>query len=218
MYGLRARVATVVGLALVAGCTSPAPPESDFLLGSAKQRLDAGDRDSALRYTEMSMQRPPFDARDAEIALHLDILRSAGRTEEARALEEFVARFDSGEDTAAGEPHPTRTECFRMLRAMPRSRQLVRKYREVSMQRPFEAGAFLATYEIDASGQPVNIRVVQARHPAAAWLAISAIGGLKVWHSRLEKLDAALFPIPYCVYSGEEDPIDWLSPRVRAFM
>jgi hypothetical protein len=94
-----------------------------------------------------------------------------------------------------------------MERARPKSMQLVRKYGDAFERRPFAFGNSTATYQIDASGNPVNIRVVRARHPAAAWLAIHAIGELEVWGSRLEKLDPSVFPVDYCVSLVDEVPV-----------
>ena len=205
MYDSGVRVTALASIALLAACASA--PRDDHSLRMAKQAYEAGNFELALSYTELAMQRAPDEPRGDETALHIDVLRAAGREEEARAFEDFVRRFDAGEDTDSEEAHPTRTECFEMERVRPRSMKLVRKMGDAQARRLIAFGNFTATYQIDASGRPINIRVVRARHPATAWLAIDAISELEVWNTRVAKLDPAMFPVDYCTYLVEEVPV-----------
>ena len=204
MVGSRLRVTCLAALALIAGCASA--PADDHSLRTAQQAFEDDNFDLALRYTELAMQRAPDEPRSDELALHIDVLRAAGREEEAHGFADFVRRFAAGENTYSDEAHPTRTECFRKERARRSSMRLVREYGGASSKRPFDFGYSTTTYQMDASGKPVNIRVIRARHPAAAWLAIQSVGEMKVWITRLEKLDPSVFPIDYCVNGREAPP------------
>lgn len=196
----------IAGILLATACASSSP-EEDYFLREAERYFASGDFEHALRQTEFGSQRPPFDRRGAEISLQLEILRAMGRAEEVSALAEFVDRYTAGADTDTEETVPTRDECAELARRRSRTTRLVRKYGELPVRRPFEIGDLMATYEIDAEGNPVHIRVVRARHPASAWLIIDAIGQMKVKKVRLARIDPAEFPVPHCVYSVRPPPV-----------
>lgn len=197
------RGAAIAGMLLASACAPPPPSSEGFALRGARQSFESGDLDAALRYTEVGMQRAPFDQRGAEISLHTEILRAMKRNEEAAAFSNYVERFTAGENLDSEETVPTLDECAELTRRRSVGTRLVKRYGELPKRRPFEVGKLLATYEIDAEGRPVNIHVVRARHPAAAWLIIDAIGEMRVRTARLARIDPAEFPISHCVYSVE---------------
>ena len=183
---MRQRSAFAIAAILIASaCASPsAEQHGDYVLRGARRSFRSGDYDAALRYTELGMQREPFDQRAEEISLHLEILKAMHRDVEAAAFSEFVTRFSAGEDTDTVETVPTRNECYELALRNSHTTRLVREYAPLPIRRPFELGDMLATYEIDSEGRPINIRVVRAPHPASAWLIIDAIGEMKIWTSR----------------------------------
>ena len=203
---------------LASGCASQ-PPGGDYLLDGARRSFQSGDYESALRYTELAIQRTPLDPHADEIALQLELLKAMNRSEEAAAFSEFVERFRSGVDTDAEATDPTREECWDLAHQRSKTTRLVREYAALPVRRPFELGELMATYQIDADGHPVHIRVIRARHPASAWLIIHAIGQMKVRTSRLAHIDRAEFPIAHCVYTVEDWPNGiWIPPRIQQAM
>jgi len=191
--------------ALLAGCETPAAEPGRFLLDRGHESLEAGDPERALFYTESALQQDPFEPAPEEIALHTDVLRRLSRRDEADAFAEFAARYAAGEATDTADTVPSRNDCKKIARKRAKSTRLVREYGDLPVRHQFEIGVLAASYEIDADGRPIHLRVIRARHPASAWLIIASIAELEVWKSRLATASEP-FPIPHCAYWDEAIP------------
>jgi hypothetical protein len=191
--------------ALLAGCETPAAEPGRFLLDRGHESLDAGDLERALFYSESALQQDPFEPTREEIALHVEVLRKLSRYEEAGAFAEFAARYAAGEQTDAIDTVPSRNECKEIARKRSKATRLIREYGDLPVRRQFQIGVLAASYEIDATGRPVHLHVIRARHPASAWLIIASISELEIWKSRLASRSEP-FPIPHCAYWDEAIP------------
>jgi hypothetical protein len=183
--------------ALLVSCASQ--PTGRFFLDRARESQQAGDLERALFYTESALQQRPFELDPDEIALHLDVLRGLDRAVEADAFADFATRYTAGEDTDTTRTVPTPGECQKLQRQRSKTTRLIREFGEMPVRGEFDIGALAATYEIDAEGQPIHIRVIRAKHPAAAWLIIHSLAGAKVWKTRLAETSEP-FPIAHCAY------------------
>ena len=147
--------------ALLLGCASSAR-SGNFLLERARESSSAGDLDRALVYSESALQQDPFEPDPEEVALHIELLRRLDRSEEAAAFEEFAARYAAGEQTDSEDTVPSRDECKELARKRFQTTRLVREYGDLPMRGEFEIGVIAASYEIDAEGRPIHIRVIRA--------------------------------------------------------
>jgi hypothetical protein len=188
--------------ALLAGWVACATPPSPWQLDRAEQELAAGKPALALQYTERALQFAYDAPSERLIALHLDALRRLDRGVEADALAEFTRRFDAGEDTDPRDTNPSWREC----RSPTPHDRLVRDWADGGRLRwlgHYEIGVIAGTVEIDEQGEVDEIRVLRAKHPAAAWLLIEALGAPRVSPSALDHLrnaPDASFPKPVCVW------------------
>jgi hypothetical protein len=187
--------------ALLVSCASR-PSTGHFFLDRARESDQAGDLERALFYTESAIQQHPFEPEPEEISLHLEVLRKLDRAVEADAFEEFAARYTAGEETDSSDTVPTGSECQKLARKRSKTTRLIRDYGELPVRSEFEIGVLAATYEIDAEGRPIQIRVIRARHPASAWLIIHSLAETKIWKTRLARTSEP-FPIPHCAYWTE---------------
>jgi len=199
------RAVTVATCALIAGCSTPAAEPGRYLLDRSHDSLEANDLDDALFYSESALQQDPYQPTPEEIALHVEVLRRLSREQEADAFAEFAARYVAGEVTDTVDTVPSRNDCLEIARKRAKSTRLVREYGEMPVRRTFQIGALAASYELDADGRPIDLRVIRARHPASAWLIIASVGELEVWKSRLDNVSEP-FPIAHCVYWDEPIP------------
>lgn len=197
---MRTSLQTGVLAALAAWGVACASPSPAWLLTQAEQKLAAGESNQALQYTEraihMGHATPSADA----IALHLRALRALGRDAEADAFFEFVRRYDAGEDTYSRETPLSWRRCL-----VPRSggeRLQGWKWRGL-----YEIGTIAAAFQIERDGSVRDIHVLRARHPAAAWLGIAAVGNAGLPPIRLEEVarDAdRSFPVELCVWLTQD--------------
>jgi hypothetical protein len=185
--------------AWVAACTTPASP---WQIEQAREHLAAGEPDQALHDTERALQAAWGDPAEALITLHLEVLRALGRAAEAEAFTEFVARFAAGEDTYDRQTVPDWRTC-RMPKPQDR---LVRSWADggpLLQEGEYDIGVLSAVLQIDEAGRVGEIRVLRARHPAAAWLLIDAIGRARISPTFLEKWRQEQddpFPASLCVW------------------
>lgn len=201
----RTVLAVPIGLAacvLLASCAS-GPSTGGFFLDRAHKYHQEGDFERALFYTESAMQNWPFEPSPEEISLHLEVLRKLERGAEADAFEEFAARYAAGEKTDSADTVPTENECKKLARKRAKTTRLIRRFGELPLHGLHEIGSLAATFEIDAEGRPIHIRVIHARYPAAAWLIIHSLSESKISKSRLARI-AEPFPIPHCVWWTED--------------
>jgi hypothetical protein len=183
--------------AWLAACASPPSP---WLIEQAEEKLAAGKPALALQYSERAIHIGWERPSERAIALHLQALRELGRSAEADAFHAFVRRYDAGEDTNARDTRPSWRECF-----IPRSEN--QSLRGWTWRGLYDIGTTAATFEIHEDGSVQGIRVLRARHPAAAWLMIAAVGDAGLPGARLEDHRAdpdTTFPLTLCV---------WLNPN-----
>ena len=90
--------------------------------------------------------------------------------------------------------------CKALARKRSITTRLIRRYGDLRVHAEFEIGAPAATYDIDADGRPIHIRVLRARHPASAWLIIDSIARAKIARSRLRLIAPEDFPVPHCTW------------------
>lgn len=185
-------------LLLAAACA--APPSGGFLVEQAQEAYEAGRLESALRYTERAMQKTPENAPEEANALHVAILRGLGRDVEADAFADFAERYTAGEATDSDATQPSADECQRLEREWTGARSLVRRYGPLDRHYWFEIGTVAAAFDVSAEGEPANLRVLRAEHPASAWLVIRAIADAEIAPARVKALPASRFPLPQCVY------------------
>jgi len=193
------RALGAAALLAIAGCWTP--PSSEPMMRDAHEAYAAGRFESALRHSERAMQQHPEHPLADELAFHVKTLRALDRDVEADAFEGFVERSLAGEDTDSADTQPTRDECLRLERERFRTtRNLIRRPGEWPQHRPFLIGTVAATFGIGADGEVVDLHVVRARHPAAAWLLIRSIADADVSQVRLDSFDASEFPLEHCVF------------------
>ena len=201
----------------ILGCSTSSP--STWVISRAEKYLAEGRLDSALRYSERAIQQDHRHPDAREISVHIEILRELDREPEADAFRDFTDRYASGEYAHGDETTPSRKKCEKrrpedaLIRSWGNFGHLKTKYSD------YEIGTIATTFEIDREGGVGNIRVLRAKYPAVAWLAIEAIGQARISKSRLTSRQRDLpdgVPVSLCVWwaydeilESEVPPSDW---------
>ncbi|MCP5041895.1 MAG: hypothetical protein GY944_12775 [bacterium] len=139
-----------------------------------------------------------------------------GRTSEAEAFREFTGRYASGEYAYEDETTPSKKQCEER-RAGNALVSSWGNFDTLKRNGRYEIGTLAATYQIDHEGNVASIRVLRAKHPAAAWLAITSIAQAKISKSRLARYQRDspdIFPVSLCAW-WDYDEIDDVVPRDR---
>ncbi len=203
---------------LFLACSSP---PSTRTVATAERFFANGRVASALHFSERAIQQDHEHPEERTISLHLKLLRELGRVAEAEAFREFTQRFASGEYAYTDETTPSRKKCeeWRV------GNSLVSAWGNFDLLKrhdDYEIGTLATTFEIDHEGRLNNVIVLRAKHPAAAWLAITSIAQAKISKSRLahfQEKHPDRFPFSLCAW-WDYDEIDDMRPpnwRIRGF-
>jgi hypothetical protein len=186
---------------------------SSWVITRAQQHVAAGRLEDALRLTSRELIGSNRAHTRRLIELHASILRGLGRTAEADAFADFVARYEAGENIYDVERDLTGRDCSHQQHGY----ELIRKWGRVDPGK-WDNEEVVATFEIDAHGQIGHIRVLSALEPGAAWLGIDTIGHASIRTTRLAQREVEspdAWPISLCFYRNFGDPSERLPPDGR---
>lgn len=190
-------------ISLIVGCYS-APSHHDEL----DRRRSVLERD--FRAAERLLLRKGKNSDEATVDSVVGLLRKIDRDDQADALAEFSALYFAGSDIHRPPTNPTRSECKERQRGADLIRQWA-NFGHMNSRGGFRIGTVAATYEVGIDGE-VHVReVLRARHPAAAWLIIDAIGGARVSQSRLRRYQESepeSFPFVICAWWNYDEMSD----------
>jgi hypothetical protein len=156
-----------------------------------------------------------------EMTTFLSSLRTLERDTEADAFAEFLARYAAGQPTYERPAKPTWRKCDgRQVGA-----KLIRRWGNggyLPEGGRFQVGTIAATFEITQDGEIVDIRVIVAKHPAAAWLIVDTIAESRVSQSKLRRMRSEspeFFPIGLCAWWDYNEIDAGLTPggTIRGF-
>ena len=193
---IRTKQLVWIGLALAA-CAAPNSSTS-WALKRAENLRTEGNVESALQFTNRRIAFGSESPTQELVALHTVLLRDVGRNVEAKAYEDFAARYFAGERTDRVGEELARLDCGPHQPGLYLIRYLATPKRGF-----WEIGKIVATFEIDAQGGIGEIAVLSALDPASAWGAIDSIARARVSSRRVADLQAKhpeRFPVAVCLW------------------
>lgn len=202
----------VVSLVLWMQACSAKP--STWRISRAEEFYAEGRLNNAIRYTDQVIQRNYATPSDREILLHIRILRDLERDTEADAFSEFTKRFADDAYSYEDPTVPSRKEC-KKWRVEDGLVSQWGNFGHLKGSGSYELGTLATIYEINYEGRVGNIKVLRAKHPAAAWQAIESIANAKISRSRLETLQRDspdAFPVSMCAWWTYDEIRDVLPP------
>lgn len=175
---------------------SPSDPEE---VEARRVQLDAK---LAVRRLERLLMKEYLDPAKVDTETFIASLRTLERDAEADAFSEFLERYLAGSATYERPPEPN----WRICEGHQYGGELIRRWGNggyLPESGRFPIGTIAATFKIESAGDIEEIRVILARHPAAAWLIIDTIAEARVSRSRLKRLreeSPQAFPVKLCAW------------------
>jgi tetratricopeptide (TPR) repeat protein len=205
---LPVRVALLAIAALaIAACAADAGPSWRFR--RAEQLHAEGQHEEAVRLTEQEIAWNATTPSPELVELHISILRSLGRNEEANAYYRFADRYFTDVETDDPDRALFGHECSRHQPGY----DLISSWGRPE-KRDYEIGRVVVTFAVDERGAIRDIDVRSARDPSSAWAGIDAVASAKIRPGRLAERrssDPGGFPIALCFtknYDPLETPLD----------
>jgi len=180
----------------------------------AEARRAELDAKLAIRRIERLLMKEYLEPSRVDTETFVASLRTLDRNTEADSFSEFLERYLAGAATYERPPAPN----WRLCESYQAGGELIRRWGNggyLPESGRFPIGTIAATFMIQADGDIADIRVILARHPAAAWLIIDSIAEARISRSRLKRMknDAPeSFPIKLCAWWDYNDIDATLTP------
>jgi hypothetical protein len=207
---MRLKPLAVLGGAIlvVLACARPSPPA-----GLTHDEYQAAKR--TFRKAEQLVLSRHDNPSEEHISNLVEVLEVLGRESEATALAAFAGEYFADVDTYSPDTIPSKRVCVGRQYAAGLIREWA-NWGHLRRKGRFRIGVIAATYEIGLDREIRIRKVIRAKHPAAAWLIIDAIGNARISKAKFRRLsrdEPEIFPVNLCAWWDYDELKDFLPGR-----